>query len=46
MVLGKHVAGKPKIYVYTSSGIPIASFAVSWREASSLCQLAERFSGI
>ncbi|ORX39657.1 Vps16, C-terminal region-domain-containing protein [Kockovaella imperatae] len=27
MLLGKHMPGKPKIYMYTSSGLPIDSFA-------------------
>ena len=29
MLLGKHLPGKPKIFLYTSSGLPIDSFAVS-----------------
>ena len=33
MLLGKHAPGKPKIHVYTSSGIPIASFMVGQRLA-------------
>jgi hypothetical protein len=30
MLLGKHSPGKPKIQVYTSSGILIATFSVSY----------------
>ena len=29
MQLGKHSTGKPRIHIYTSSGLPISSFTVS-----------------
>jgi len=28
MLLGKHTPGKPRIHVYSSSGLPITSFTV------------------
>lgn len=30
MLLGKHTPGKPKIHIYTSSGLPITTITVSF----------------